>query len=97
MHPYPATNNQPQGSNTYMNNIFGPLPKQYCLYFYILTVLAFILLMFLLFGFLYVIITNKVKRNDTNFIFLFVTSFITYLLMYFTYRMFYSMCINSLH
>jgi hypothetical protein len=49
-----------------MNNYFGPLSKEYCLYFYILSILSFIFFVVGLFSFV-VIIIKKYKSLESTF------------------------------
>lgn len=83
-------------SNTFMNEIFGPLPKQYCLYFYLLSIIGFSIFVFIVLYFLYVMLIGG-KKLDPSFYVMATSMSISYLLIYFTYRLLYSMCANSLH
>jgi hypothetical protein len=78
-----------------MNEVFGPLPKQYCIYFYVFSIIGFILFLFVVLYCLYVLISNK--KVDPTFYVMAITMSIQYLLTYFTYRLLYAMCVNSLH
>lgn len=79
-----------------MNNLseetlFGPLPKSYCLYFYYLSILGFVLLTLSLISNI-ALGLNKNKGLD-----FYLSSFmisISYLIFYFQNRLLYSMCIN---
>jgi len=78
-----------------MNTYFGPLNKNSCLYFYILTVFFAIMFLFALFG-IFSIIIFKNKKVDYNF---FINSFVLLVnifISYFINRLLYSMCIRSL-
>jgi hypothetical protein len=77
-----------------MNYLFGPLGKEYCIYFYGMTVFSFMLFIF---SSIHIIrhLMNKSKTNDSKF---FITSFLTILyalLVYFINRLMYTMCLNS--
>jgi hypothetical protein len=75
------------------NKFLGTLPKQYCIYFYVLCVIALIVLMFSVIGFFYLFTLKK-----PNYL-MFVNAFaliINYFFSYITYRLLYSMCISSL-
>jgi hypothetical protein len=68
------------------NHLFAPLGKEYCAYFYWLTVIAFILFFLALFDTAYRIIKGKGKL---------LNGFIALLapfLIYFNNRLLYSMC-----
>lgn len=78
---------------SFSNKIFGTLPKQYCLWFYILCVLAFIAVILSIIGFFYLF---TVKNVNYLIFFHAFALFINYLFTYLTYRLLYSMCINSL-
>jgi len=78
-----------------LNNIFGTLPKQYCLWFYILCVLSFLVFIFLFLYFLYLLFTKGRKIDNSLYVVTLSTS-ISYLFVYLTYRLLYNMCINSL-
>ena len=80
-----------------MDLLFGPLGKQYCNYFYIMSILSFI-------GFILasLYIVGKIFKEPKNLLkFTFVlesVSIIFYtLLPYFLQRLFYTMCINSVN
>ena len=75
------------------NNFLGTLPKQYCIYFYVLCVLALIVLMFSVIGFFYLF---TVKNVDYLMIVSALAVIINYFFSYITYRLLYSMCVSSL-
>lgn len=89
---FPLGNN----TNSFMNDVFGPLPRFYCLYYYILSILGFILFVLFILYFLYAIIANS-KKLDSSFYIMGTSLSISYLLIYFTNRLLFSMCSNSLH
>lgn len=74
-----------------MDYLFGPIGREYCMYFYFLSILAFVL--FVLSAAVIVNLVVKGKKFDTmnSFIMLFQP-----FLLYFVNRIFYSMCVNSL-
>ena len=78
---------------SFSNQVFGTLPKQYCLYFYILCIIAFIIVVFSILSFLF-LFTQKNIHFTTYVTTISLT--ISYLLIYLTYRLLYSMCISSL-
>ena len=71
-----------------IDNLFSPLGKEYCAYFYWLTVIAFIFLLLALYNSLMALLKGKFK------VFNFVMSLIGPGLIYFNNRLLYSMCLN---
>lgn len=71
-----------------VDNLFSPLGKEYCVYFYWLTVIAFIFLLFALYNSLMALLKGKFK------VFNFFMSLIGPGLLYFNNRLLYSMCLN---
>jgi uncharacterized membrane protein YvlD (DUF360 family) len=71
-----------------VDNLFSPLGKEYCVYFYWLTVIAFIFLLLALYNSLMALLKGKFK------VFYFVMSLIGPVLLYFNNRLLYSMCLN---
>lgn len=69
-------------------DIFSPLGREYCAYFYWLTVLAFIFLLIALYRGL--VILFRGKFNVLNF----AISLIAPFLLYFQNRLLYSMCLQ---
>jgi len=81
--------------NDFMNTFFGPLSKDSCLYFFILTVICFVTLVFVLLTELYFIVMNYNKLNLKSFqhgVLILCNVFIAY----FVNRLFYTMCAKSL-
>jgi hypothetical protein len=85
--------NSSMSNSSFTNKVFGTLPKQYCLWFYILCVIAFIGLIFSIFGFFYLF---TVKHSNSLFFIQSLMLIINYLFIYLTNRLLYSMCISSL-
>ena len=79
--------------STFMETIYGPLSKEYCNYFYILSVIGFVLLIIVILSALVIGITKK--KNSRFYMEMFMLC-IPYALMYFTNRILYSMCSGSL-
>jgi len=77
------------------NDIFGPLDSDYCNIFFFFMVFAFIYFLISIIG-LFVVLLNKKKEGKSNLIGLIMTNSIMMLLVYFTHRTLYSMCISSL-
>ncbi len=71
---------------------FGPLGKQYCLYFYILSVIGLIFVFIVLGGALVMGIT---KRKGFEFYLSAILGSLGYAIFYFQNRLLYSMCIGS--
>ena len=78
-----------------MNNVFGVLPKQYCMYFYIIMIIFFIMMILYVLHFLYLLLAKYKSTNAATYYSL-ISLFIISLLNYFGYRLVYSMCISSL-
>ena len=79
--------------NNFMNNYFGVLNVDYCMYFLVLSVIsgvtALITLLLLILGLLKIV---KLKGSTSTIIGMLVNSLFSYL----TNRILYSMCVNSL-
>ena len=71
-----------------VDNLFSPLGKEYCVYFYWLSVIAFIFLLLVLYNSLIVLLKGKFN------VLYFVISLFGPGLMYFNNRLLYSMCLN---
>uniref|UniRef100_A0A6C0HHT9 Uncharacterized protein n=1 Tax=viral metagenome TaxID=1070528 RepID=A0A6C0HHT9_9ZZZZ len=71
---------------------FSPLGKQYCLYFYILSVIGLVLVAVVLVSALIIGIT---KRKGLDFYFAAIMGSLGYVIFYFQNRLLYSMCISS--
>jgi len=75
-----------------LESFFGPLNKDYCLYFYILSVVGFILLTMMLATTLMVGIT---KRKGIDFYLQMFSIALGYGIFYFQNRLLYSMCVGN--
>jgi hypothetical protein len=79
-----------------MKTFFGPLDKEYCLYFYYLSILFAIVFVLIAFG-VFISVFKGYKKMDfkiaLNLLMLLINSF----LIYFVNRLLYSMCIKSLN
>ena len=71
-----------------VDNLFSPLGKEYCVYFYWLSVIAFIFLLLVLYNSLIALLKGKFN------VLYFVISLFGPGLMYFNNRLLYSMCVN---
>jgi len=78
-----------------MTTFFGPLSKDSCLYFLILTVLCFVTLAFVLLTEIYFIVMHYNKLNFKTFMHG-VLILCNVFLAYFVNRLFYTMCAKSL-
>ena len=81
--------------SNFMSNYFGPLSKDYCMYFYFMSIFFFIIMLMGLVG---VVSTIVLKPKQVNLMF-FINS--TMLLMnsilaYFVNRLLHTMCANSI-
>lgn len=74
-----------------MDTLFGPLSSEFCIYFYYLSILGFILLALLLVTTLFIGIT---KRKGSDFYLHMFTVAIGYAIFYFQNRLLHSMCIR---
>jgi hypothetical protein len=75
-----------------MQNLFGPLSKQYCLYFYILSVLSFVFLIFVLIT----LVIGIAKRKGAEFYTIMILGAGSYAMYYFQNRLLHSMCVGSI-
>jgi hypothetical protein len=73
--------------------LFGPLSKNYCLYFYIISVFGLVSLFFLCISTLYIGIT---KKKGTVFYMQMIYTGILYFMIYLTSRLLFTMCNHSL-
>ena len=76
--------------NKLMDNLFGPFPKEYCLYFYFLEIFAFIALIITLIT----VITSFKSFKNKGVLFVIL---LQPLILYFESRLLYSMCVGSLN
>jgi hypothetical protein len=74
------------------NTLFGPLSKQYCLYFYLLSVLGFVFLVIAVLGMLFNLFS---KKMDGKIVGGFLMAALGYGIFYFQSRLLYSMCSHS--
>lgn len=75
--------------------LFGPLGKDYCLYFYVLSAMSFSLfLLYIVYIIMYVIMYSK--KIDIPFLVHSLFMILYSLLAYFVNRLLYTMCVNSL-
>lgn len=77
-----------------MNYFFGPLPKEYCLYYYFLAVISAIIFVFTALSFTIVIL--KSKKMKTNMWLGMFNTLLSIFIGYFVSRLLYTMCVKSL-
>ena len=78
--------------DNFLQTVFGPLGKDYCLYFYILSMVGFFLLVLL--GITSIMIGIS-QRKGFDFYFQMLTVGIGYAIFYFQNRLLHSMCVGS--
>lgn len=78
--------------NSTMQNLFGPLSKEYCLYFYILSIIGMVFLILIVLFALFVGIT---KRKGFEFYVQMMSAALAYGIFYFQNRLLHSMCVGS--
>lgn len=79
-------------ANSLMDSIYGPLNKEYCIYFYILSVIGFMLMIVSILSTLFIGITKQ--KNSKFYAEMFMIS-IMYGLIYFHNRLLHSICTSS--
>lgn len=73
-----------------MSYLYGPLSKEYCLYFYFLSIIGFLSMFIILLAFIFV--SLKSKKMDNAFIVSSLSLALIYFIFYFQNRLLYSMC-----
>jgi len=73
-----------------VDNLFGPLPPEYCLYFYFLSIFGFILLVLFAVPALFYGIT---KRKGIDYYISIIGLSLGYFVFYFQNRLLHSMCV----
>lgn len=81
--------------NNFIEQVFGPLDTQFCDYFFILSALGFVFLIFLFFSAFSVILSSK-RLPDGFYMQLFYMSLV-YFVLYFQNRLLFNMCKGSLN
>ena len=79
-------------ANPTLDNLFGPLSRKYCVWFYWLSVIGFIFLVFVLISGLWAAFTMKVPKT---FYYNLFTTVVIYLIFYFQNRLLYTMCVGT--
>lgn len=76
----------------FIDYLFGPLPRDYCIWFYFLSILGYIWLIFFIISALYLGIT---KRKGSEYWMSSVAIALGYAIFYFQNRLLHSMCISK--
>lgn len=82
-------------ANSFMDKYFGPLPREYCVYFYALSIVFGIMFAMSVVSIAYFMITHIKKVNTmfvVNSIFILLNSFLAYL----ANRLLHTMCVKSI-
>ena len=78
-------------SNDLSEYYFGPLSRKYCVWFYWLSVVGFVMLVLLLASSLYIALSQKISKEIVMSI---ISSALVYGVFYFQNRLLYTMCIG---
>ena len=78
-------------SNELSDYYFGPLSRKYCVWFYWLSVVGFVMLVLLLASSLYIALSQKMSKEVVMSI---ISSALVYGVFYFQNRLLYTMCIG---
>jgi hypothetical protein len=76
-----------------MNDVFGPIGQEYCLYFYVLSVFHMSLFVIVLIG---IVFYGMSKKLGIEFYLLSFMYSVNFLLMYLQNRLLFNMCGNTL-
>ena len=76
-----------------LDYIYGPINQKYCLYFYILSVIGFLALLFVLIMLVYSVFARK---NSALFYINMIAMAILYAMGYFQNRLLYNMCAGTM-
>jgi hypothetical protein len=77
----------------YIDTLFGPLSKQYCVYFYFLSIFGFILLAVFIISSIFVGLS---KRKGLDYYMQVVGIALGYAIFYFQNRLLHSMCVGTM-
>jgi VIT1/CCC1 family predicted Fe2+/Mn2+ transporter len=80
--------------NDFMNYFFGPLPREYCLYYYFLAIISAVLLVITVLSFVFTVFKSKKIKPGMWFAMMHVL--ITLFISYFVSRLMYTICIKAL-
>ncbi len=81
--------------NSFMNTYFGPLPREYCVYFYFLSILFGIMFVFSVISIGYFMLTRFKKVNAmfvSNALLVLANTFLAYI----ANRLLHTMCVRSI-
>lgn len=78
---------------SFLDSIYGPLPKSYCLYFKVITIVIFIMFILSLISLVLLLFLGKKPRLSLG---VSVAVLIGYFVEYLTARLLYTMCNKSL-
>ena len=78
--------------SSFMDYVYGPLSEKYCTYFYLLSVLGFLLLVFTILS--VILMTFSKKRGSDFYGHMFMIA-LGYGIFYFQNRLLYSMCVDG--
>jgi hypothetical protein len=82
-------------TSTFMDQYFGPLPREYCVYFYVLSIICGIIFVASAVSIAYFMITHIKKINTmfvVNSIFILLNTFLAYLVN----RLLHTMCVKAI-
>jgi|APSaa5957512493_1039668.scaffolds.fasta_scaffold496911_1 hypothetical protein len=82
--------------NEFMDSYFGPLGKEWCLYFYVLSIFFFVAYILAIIGVIGGFVMKR-KKIDALFVANGMALIFNTLLAYFVNRLLNTMCINSTH
>ena len=77
--------------HNFLTKLFTPLNREYCDYFFYLSVINFIFFLYILLAGLYVFLFDKKKEGLFTILLVSLPTFVAY----FTNRLLYSMCVGS--
>lgn len=82
----------------YGSSVFSPLTKDFCVFFYVLSVAMFVFFVFILFHIIVFISSRNIMSDSKSRMFLISLGYFSLLclVIYFQSRLLYSMCIKSL-
>lgn len=85
--------------NNTLDYLFGPLPKEYCYYFYVMSIFFYVLLILFILLSLGYLLKNYNNLKNIKFVLLIyvVQVIVSLFLSYFVNRLLYSMCTSSLN
>lgn len=76
-----------------VDNLFGPLSRDYCVWFYFLSILGFLWLFFYLISAIYL---GLIKKKGADYWIMALTIALGYGIFYFQNRLLHSMCVGTM-